>query len=798
MADKKLPIGATHQVLPLGGLEDRQFERLCLWLVKREGFEDVQHLGAAGHDFGCDISARKAGSVWAFQCKRRKRFSVADAREDIDKLTRLPPTPPAVVVFMVVSSVTKLTRDSVRELCKQHDMNGDVWAETELDEKIKRYPDLVSEFFAPIRPPPATDLPWTRYLELLRADYQSPRDPGYAFRHAEGYVAPRCGVNRATTEDAVAAIVRRVKAWDAESKPFLLLGEYGQGKTVICGALANEISNSAGPIPLLLPLRDLPLDRNIGQLAAATLTRRYGACFVGIDLLGELQSRRFIFLLDGLDELIARRGEKEFLYYIDGFLTEGLLLRNPFLVTSRPNVIYRADELATLAERVDLFELRFFSDAEVRQFFELRGLQELGLKVLTMPVLKDVRQRPLFLDMIAASANELTATETLQDFSDAKIYDTYVSGWYRRELRKLGGPLGTLKEDEVFRILSHAAFEMGTQDLDSIPAETLGRIVGDEAGGSWSRTELAGLVSQAEERLVLVPELDGDSVRFTFRHESLRSFFVARHLHRLLVGGESFVKACEHLDEIALEFFLTRIGGDAAATQALAREFSATFDEPAAALGHVEAVLVLWAIRTRHPLALRRFRRAVAAAAGAQASTRKLLGSRLEGVDLSRSDLSALELTGANLRRATLVGANFAGTTLTSATLDLADLSDADLTNCCLTGASLKEGKLARANLSEALAVQAVFTRADLAGARLVMAQLTDASFDHAHMQRAVLDRADLTRASLRGADLKNGSAIDSTFVEAKLNGCVFYGAATTGSDFTGANVETAIGLRRP
>lgn len=38
---------ATH-TLPFDKLSPRGFERLCLWLVQREGHEHAEHLGAAG------------------------------------------------------------------------------------------------------------------------------------------------------------------------------------------------------------------------------------------------------------------------------------------------------------------------------------------------------------------------------------------------------------------------------------------------------------------------------------------------------------------------------------------------------------------------------------------------------------------------------------------------------------------------------------------------------------------------------------------------------------------------------
>ena len=40
-------ITRTTHTLPFDKLSSRDFERLCLWLVEREGYERAKHLGAA-------------------------------------------------------------------------------------------------------------------------------------------------------------------------------------------------------------------------------------------------------------------------------------------------------------------------------------------------------------------------------------------------------------------------------------------------------------------------------------------------------------------------------------------------------------------------------------------------------------------------------------------------------------------------------------------------------------------------------------------------------------------------------
>jgi hypothetical protein len=39
-------LSGTAQPLPFNQLSPRDFERLCLWLVERQGYEHAEHLGA--------------------------------------------------------------------------------------------------------------------------------------------------------------------------------------------------------------------------------------------------------------------------------------------------------------------------------------------------------------------------------------------------------------------------------------------------------------------------------------------------------------------------------------------------------------------------------------------------------------------------------------------------------------------------------------------------------------------------------------------------------------------------------
>lgn len=146
-APDKPPVTATQHPLPFQSLQPGDFERFCLWLISREGFERVEHLGSLGYDHGCDILAMRGSELWAFQCKRVSRFGAYEATKEIDKILALPAERlPSVFVFIVTCLVSAQARQIIRDRCagKLHCI---FWARTELDEKVSRHPDLLRAFF---------------------------------------------------------------------------------------------------------------------------------------------------------------------------------------------------------------------------------------------------------------------------------------------------------------------------------------------------------------------------------------------------------------------------------------------------------------------------------------------------------------------------------------------------------------------------------------------------------------------------------------------------------------------------
>ena len=142
-------------MLSFDRLSPVDFERLCLWLVEREGYTKSEHLGLAGGEQGRDVIAYKptpqGEGLWYFQCKRYRSINAKTLKDEVDKYLRLveekPHLRPDGVVFVISCAVSAKVREKVGAYCERHGLACEFWSLTELDMRVKRYPDLLQEFF---------------------------------------------------------------------------------------------------------------------------------------------------------------------------------------------------------------------------------------------------------------------------------------------------------------------------------------------------------------------------------------------------------------------------------------------------------------------------------------------------------------------------------------------------------------------------------------------------------------------------------------------------------------------------
>lgn len=191
----------------------------------------------------------------------------------------------------------------------------------------------------------------------------------------------------------------------------------GRGKSVFCRMFADWVRQELHPIytPILIRLRDV---RNFAANIDETLADAVGWNFVTSDS-GWLtdHNTRFLFLLDGFDELLLERGAsnelKDFLYQVAQFQKRGSENNergHRVLITGRPLALYGIERLMPPnLERVSILPMddeiqqRWFNkwqtivaEEETTKFKEFLQSQECPKQV------KELAREPLLLYLLAA------------------------------------------------------------------------------------------------------------------------------------------------------------------------------------------------------------------------------------------------------------------------------------------------------------------------------------------------------------------------------------------------------------
>ena len=574
---------------------------------------------------------------------------------------------------------------------------------------------------------------------------------------------------------------------------WLVLGDYGTGKSALVQRLAYELAKRAlAPqagepepvIPLFVNLKFQPNAVSLENLLFEHFARDAdGKGFNPAVLLYLLEAGRIVLLLDSFDEMglaaAGRSVEEQFrmLAYPAGKapLTPN---GNRVLISCRTH-FFRDQQLvkacthgpgdslvsadSPLGRAARLFdaaidELELFDDEQIGDFLR-RHLGETAAAEMRRFInktydLPNLAPYPILLDMMVKSLPELKRGSGA--VTPATLYFAYTKTWLED---RSGGQL--LSSPEQRRIaLEHLAQSLWRRperhihhsdlvgELRTLPAQLL-------AGLDFTRLDL-----ELRTAAFLVRNPEG---QYRFSHKSFLEYFYARRLLRAADDGmlAGLLDSPPTSPEVAA--FLADLARDGSLEDFQARLFGPLRDILAAP--HQPRV---------SENALRLLLDAARHAAG---EPPEMVGAILVKWLPRPLEMPGADLRGMNLRHAPLPEAHLAG-----ANLDNVDLRNADLSGADLKGASLRHTLLADTKLSGA----------DLSDAALVGALADSADFSHADLSRADLSDGVFTRASFAKAQLRDARGLRAVFSHANLSGADFPDADFSHADLRETDVAFA------
>jgi NACHT domain len=275
-----------------------------------------------------------------------------------------------------------------------------------------------------------------------------------------------------------AAILGILAAENPREKSIMFIqGEAGQGKSVFCRMFSDRVRRELFPsfIPILIRLRDL---RTLANNLTTTLqTYLQHLDFVQADS-GWLTDRnqRFLFLLDGFDELVlqgvVKSGEtgglKEFLDQVVIFQKDS---HHRFVITGRPLSLQGIDRLISQSKNLTRLALCPMQDAE-REVWMNQWAAKFGdaernkfvtfLQNSPQDVKENLAREPLLLYLLARmhrdtaiSAENLQGTAGLQ--AKIKIYDAVIQWVLEKQRDDRNVQITGLNCDQLRQFLTEAA-----------------------------------------------------------------------------------------------------------------------------------------------------------------------------------------------------------------------------------------------------------------------------------------------------------------------------------------------------
>lgn len=549
-----------------------------------------------------------------------------------------------------------------------------------------------------------------------------------------------------------------------DSRLWVLLGDYGTGKTAFTEKLAYELAKRAmadhlAPVPLRVSLRDFPNKVRLDELLAERWLQASGQRKDPGVLLHLVQRGRIVLLFDAFDEMgIATAGRsvvEQFRMLVAitanaGDTTAG----NRVLITCReqffkdhgdllkaatgPQDRIASSPLQELAQRFDgvIHTVATFTPEQVRQFLVLRLGQAAGeaaLKFLREQQMMELGDRPQLLDIIIASLPALQENQARhgQPLSTGALYQTYTNKWLDEfkpvERQSSSEQLRSVLEELALLLWQRVGNRIHYGDLFALLKQRVDLRGGLDPNQLDVELRTAAFLSRTPDGF------------YGFSHRSFLEFFLARRIERSAcdpeAGDGAQVLNIPRLSAQVMQFLHDLVPvGDVGRRSALRRVVGRLLSPgrpQVAAAARVNALL----IAHRLPLLETEIK-----VVGQDAVLSWLPeGAHLAGLDLSDMALVALSA----------VGADFSGSLLTRCDLSGADLRSANLSGVDLRHANLRSADLRGAQLQGANASDVRAWNLDLRGV-----QAQGSVWLNAQLQRARLQDADFAQADLRAAHM--------------------------------------------
>jgi RNA polymerase sigma factor (sigma-70 family) len=369
------------------------------------------------------------------------------------------------------------------------------------------------------------------YLERVVTDYESsdvaPWFIDLSYAETEDYASGDIGIVNRPLEDAV----NRVLLAQDRSR-LALLGNFGTGKSTWCRKYARDLAKTAlakgtGRIPVVVTLSDYDAKLEIQQLIINTLQFEYGVRIDAAICLELQRLGRFLFLLDGFDEMAKRVDADVVRDNLRELEKLSRIPQNKFIVTCRTH-FFRDRLHAGVLKDFSILYIPEWGEAELREYLQKRfaGNWERQMeRIHGTHNLSELAQTPLFLEMIVETLPKLG-----EEVKRAELYEKYTSTWIDEQSLRRGARLDAAARlafvvDLAVRLYRESKLSCHYSEFPKILKARFD--LHDAAQMDYLQHDVQSCTFVTRT----------STGHYEFRHKSFMEFFVARALREQITAG---------------------------------------------------------------------------------------------------------------------------------------------------------------------------------------------------------------------------------------------------------------------
>ncbi|MCT7992672.1 pentapeptide repeat-containing protein [Laspinema olomoucense] len=643
--------------------------------------------------------------------------------------------------------------------------------------------------------------------------------------------------------------------WNSASKDKQVLfiqGEAGRGKSVFCRMFAESVRQDCHPAftPILIRLRKL---RALAGSLPETLKnylQNLGFVMSDADWLRDPKTR-FLFLLDGFDELLLQRRESD---EIKNFLEQVLDFQegshHRFLITGRPlalqgveDELYQKQQL----ERVAILPM----DNEIRETWLEKWANKVGtqeadnfqefLEACPTEINDNLAREPLLLYLLGRMHREQALNAAMfvgtSDEITAKIriYDEAVNWVLKKQRQDQNKRLTGRKPEDLRRSLAEAALCVVQSGNECARVAMLKARLKDSQNKETKLEDLKDL-NKLLTAFYIKPASGDPEGSVEFTHKSFGEFLFAERLIKSCIDWtlttSRYEGDCINPDPRDKEVY--DLLGYGPLTPEIVQYLRGLWEnnpdfKPIPLFERLQKFYLRWCegeFIDAKPETLPQFKMLLLQEQLGEVKTQ--LGQRQ--VDLytglnvmilllelhryaqTQDELKdkicfypcgepntdqfyperLLQIIGYSHCLSIFAFRIIIGFYLSGANLSGANLSDTNLSGINLSSVNLSNADLSDANLGDANLSDANLSNADLSNADLSHANLSNADLSNAGLWRSSLIIADLSNADLSGADLSDAHLSDANLSDAHLSDADLSGADLSNADLINANLSGA------